>query len=98
MLSRRSPAADISAQLPTNTGEWAQPTCALSNCLAGATATVVSVGCGDAEACRLRALGLCEGASVSVVGSRDCTLLDVRGSRLAVGQALAARITVLPVA
>lgn len=72
--------------------------CALSACLAGSRATVLDVGCGDAEACRLRALGLCEGASVNVVRSRDHTLLEVRGSRIAVGAALASGITVLPVA
>lgn len=71
--------------------------CALSTCVAGARATVLEVRCGDAEACRLRALGLCEGASVSVVGSRDCTLLEVRGARLAVGHTIASGITVLPV-
>ena len=72
--------------------------CALSACLGGSRVTVLDVGCGDAEACRLRALGLCEGASVNVVRSRDHTLLEVRGSRLAVGAALASGITVLPVA
>ena len=71
--------------------------CALDTCVAGSRATVLEVRCGDAEACRLRALGLCEGASVSVVGSRDCTLLEVRGARLAVGRAIASGITVLPV-
>lgn len=99
MLSRHTPATAVPAQRPQATaGDGSRPACALSTCLAGATATVLSVACGDAEACRLRALGLCEGASISVVGSRDCTLLDVRGSRLAVGHALAASITVLPVA
>ena len=71
--------------------------CSLAACAAGARATVLEVRCGEAEACRLRALGLCEGASVSVVGSpRHCMLLDVRGSRLAVGTALSAAITVRP--
>jgi Fe2+ transport system protein FeoA len=57
---------------------------------------VLDVGCGENEACRLRALGLCEGASVSVVRTHDCTLLEVRGSRLALSAALASGITVLP--
>jgi Fe2+ transport system protein FeoA len=70
--------------------------CPLSACVAGSRATVLEVRCGDVEACRLRALGLCEGASVSVVRSRDCTLLEVRGARLAVGSAIAAGIVVLP--
>ena len=70
--------------------------CALSACAAGSRATVLAVGGGESEACRLRALGLCEGASVNVVRSRDCTLLEVRGSRLALSSALASGITVLP--
>ncbi len=56
------------------------------------------MGCGEMEACRLRTLGLCEGAAVNVVRTRDCTLLEVRGSRLAVCLSLASDITVLPVA
>ena len=71
--------------------------CTLAACAAGARATVLEVRCGEAEACRLRALGLCEGASVSVLDTpRHCTLLNVRGSRLALGSALSAAITVLP--
>jgi len=54
------------------------------------------MACGEVEACRLRALGLCEGASVSVVDRRHCMLLEVRGARLALGAALTAGITVLP--
>jgi len=71
--------------------------CTLASCAAGSRATVLEVRCGEAEACRLRALGLCEGASVSVVESRHCMLLEVRGARLALGAALTAGITVLPV-
>ena len=70
--------------------------CPLAACASGSRATVLSVRCGDAEACRLRALGLCEGASVSVVDARASMLLDVRGARLALGRAITAGITVLP--
>jgi Fe2+ transport system protein FeoA len=71
--------------------------CTLAACAPGARATVLEVRCGEAEACRLRALGLCEGASVSVLDTpRHCTLLNVRGSRLALGSAISAAITVLP--
>ena len=71
--------------------------CSLAACTAGAHATVLEVRCGEAEACRLRALGICEGASVSVLNTpRHCTVLDVRGSRLALGSAISAAITVLP--
>ena len=70
--------------------------CLLAACATGSRATVLSMRCGDAEACRLRALGLCEGASVSVVERRHCMLLDVRGARLALGSAITAGITVLP--
>lgn len=71
--------------------------CALSTCIAGSRATVLEVRCAHADACRLRALGLCEGAAVSVVNSRDCTLLEVRGARLAVSSAIAAGIMVMPI-
>ena len=70
--------------------------CPLAACASGARATVLAMGCGDAEACRLRALGLCEGASVSVVEKRHCMLLEVRGARLALGASITAGITVLP--
>ena len=71
--------------------------CALSACAPGSRATILEVRCGDADACRLRALGLCEGASVSVVRSRDTnTLLEIHGSRLAVGSSIAAGIMVMP--
>lgn len=52
--------------------------------------------CDGTEACRLRNLGLYEGACVRVLDSQDGLLLEVRGSRLAVGAALASSITVLP--
>jgi Fe2+ transport system protein FeoA len=70
--------------------------CRLGDCVAGASATVVSLGCGENEACRLRELGLMEGANVNVVDARQCMLLDVRGSRLALSPAITAGITVLP--
>jgi Fe2+ transport system protein FeoA len=57
----------------------------------------VDVACGPDEACRLRALGVCEGASVNVIDVRHCMLLEVRGTRLALGDALTAGITVQPV-
>lgn len=73
-------------------------TCALAACRKGSRATVVDIGCAADEACRLRALGLCEGTSVSVIDARHCMVVDVRGTRLALGSALTAGITVQPVA
>jgi ferrous iron transport protein A len=70
--------------------------CPLAACRNGNRAVVVSVDCPAAEACRLRALGVYEGASVAVVDSRNGLLLQVRGSRLAIGAAVAAAITVIP--
>jgi Fe2+ transport system protein FeoA len=70
--------------------------CPLMACKTGNRAVVVRVGCEGAEACRLRALGLYEGARVSVVDSRNGLLLQVRGVRLAIGAAMAAAITVIP--
>lgn len=71
--------------------------CTLSQCRPGSRATVIGLdACGSDEACRLRALGLCEGTSVSVIDSRHAMVLDVRGTRLALGSALTAGITVQP--
>lgn len=93
LLSRRkSPSAS-----PALPADVAGASCSLASCAAGAQATVLEVRCGEAEACRLRALGLCEGASISILDTpRHCTLLNVRGSRLALGSAISAAITVLP--
>ncbi|MGV3709855.1 MAG: FeoA family protein [Gemmatimonas sp.] len=68
--------------------------CALSACQSGSQATVVDIGCSPDEACRLRAMGVCEGARISIIDSRHCMVLDVRGTRLALGNALTAGITV----
>lgn len=82
---------------PLATGVSKAPiACRLGDCVAGASATVVSLGCGEHEACRLRELGLMEGASINVVDARHCMLLDVRGSRFALSPAITAGITVLP--
>ena len=72
--------------------------CTLGACRAGSWATVVEMACGDQEACRLRALGLCEGARVNVVDARHATLLEVRGTRIAIGRALSDGIVVRPIA
>ncbi len=76
--------------------EAARP-CTLSQCRPGSRATVIGLDdCGSDEACRLRALGLCEGTAVSVIDARHAMVLDVRGTRLALGSALTAGITVQP--
>lgn len=95
-LMTASVAPQQSAEPQVAAAAPARVACPLSSCAPGSRATILEVRCGDAEACRLRALGLCEGASVSVVRSRDCTLLEVHGSRLAVGSSIAAGIMVLP--
>ncbi len=56
----------------------------------------MDIECSADEACRLRALGLCEGTDVGIIDSRHAMLLDVRGTRLALGSALTAGITVRP--
>lgn len=76
--------------------EGCMESCALMACKTGNRAVVVRVGCDAAEACRLRAMGIYEGARVSVVDSRNGLLLQVRGARLAIGAAVAAAITVIP--
>jgi Fe2+ transport system protein FeoA len=72
------------------------PTCALAACAPGSRATVVDIACSADEGCRLRALGLYEGSKVCVVDSRHCMVLDVRGTRLALGRTLTTGITVQP--
>ena len=89
-----------SIQLPTLQSQHtaaAQTTCALNACPAGTRVTVVDIECSGDEACRLRALGFCEGTSVNVIDARDAMLLEVRGTRIALGSALTAGITVQPV-
>lgn len=71
--------------------------CPLADCVRGHRAVVVRVDCDAADACRLRALGVYEGARVDVVDSRNGLLLQVRGSRIALGAAVAAAIAVIPV-
>ena len=89
----------MAAQLPT-LDQQPEPgprrTCALASCATGVRATVVELECSADEACRLRALGLCEGTDVSVIDARNAMLLDVRGTRLALGSDLTAGITVQP--
>jgi Fe2+ transport system protein FeoA len=70
--------------------------CTLAACATGCRAAVLQMECDGPEASRLRSLGLFEGACVTVVDSRNGMLLDVRGSRLALGSALASAIRVLP--
>lgn len=72
--------------------------CPLAACAPGARATVLALCCGHADACRLRALGFSEGTQVDVVDARHAMLLDVRGTRIALGRALTAGITVQPLA
>ena len=95
-LRRKTVAAPVVVGADSPVESAVTGSCLLAACATGSRATVLSMRCGDAEACRLRALGLCEGANVSVVEARHCMLLDVRGARLAVGSAITAGITVLP--
>jgi Fe2+ transport system protein FeoA len=46
------------------------------------------------DACQLRVLGMCEGADVHVIDSQHGMLLDVRGTRLALGAMITEMITV----
>lgn len=70
--------------------------CPLLESEAGRPATVVAIACGEQDACRLRAMGVYEGATVSVINKRHVLLVDVQGTRLAVGSDLAQDITVQP--
>jgi len=70
--------------------------CPLAACASGCRAAVLRVECENGEAHRLRGLGLFEGSFVRVLDSRNGMLLEVKGSRLALGSTLASAITVLP--
>ncbi|MQA90296.1 MAG: hypothetical protein GEU90_08675 [Gemmatimonas sp.] len=70
--------------------------CLLTSCGRGSRAAVLRMDCAGEEAKKLRNLGLYEGSCVTVLDRQDGYVLDVRGSRLAVGRHLAGAITVLP--
>ena len=97
--NKAAPARQLTV-LPAESGATgasdAPRACLLASCAVGARATVLEMSCDDAQACRLRALGVCEGASVSVLDARHAMLLEVRGTRIALGKALTAGITVRP--
>lgn len=93
-LFRRSRALPVLPAAPAA----ADGACTLGAVRAGSWAMVVEMRCGDQEACRLRALGVCEGARVNVVDARHATLLEVRGTRIALGRSLSDGITVRPIA
>jgi Fe2+ transport system protein FeoA len=70
--------------------------CPLAACASGCRAAVLRMECEHGEAHRLRGLGLFEGSCVEVIDSRNGMLLEVKGARLALGEALARAIKVLP--
>ena len=71
--------------------------CPLGACAPGSRATILCIACPAHDAQRLRTLGLFEGARVGVVDTRGGIVLDVRGSRVALGDSVVASITVRPV-
>jgi Fe2+ transport system protein FeoA len=91
MLKRLRELAGLAPKTESGCGS-----CTLSACATGCRAAVLGMECESTEASRLRSLGLFEGACVTVVDSRNGMLLDVRGSRLALGSGLASAIRVLP--
>jgi len=70
--------------------------CPLAACASGCQAAVLRMECDHGEAHRLRGMGLFEGTCVRVLDSRNGMLLEVKGSKLALGEQLARTITVLP--
>jgi Fe2+ transport system protein FeoA len=70
--------------------------CPLAACANGCRAAVLRMECEHGEAHRLRGLGLFEGSCVRVLDSRNGMLLEVKGSKLALGETLARSITVVP--
>jgi Fe2+ transport system protein FeoA len=71
--------------------------CPLGACAPGAMVTVLCIDCPALDAERLRTLGMFKGVRVRVVDTRAGMVLDVRGSRLALGLSVVAGITVRPV-
>ncbi len=69
-------------------------TCRLAECQTGECAKVRGIHCAQADAERLRTLGLYEGASIGVVDCQNGLLLDVCGARLAVDGGVARAIIV----
>jgi Fe2+ transport system protein FeoA len=59
---------------------------------------VLCIVCPALDAQRLRTLGLFEGVQIRVIDTRSGMVLDVRGSRLALGRTVASGITVRLVA
>jgi Fe2+ transport system protein FeoA len=78
---------------PTSTTS-ACDSCPLATCAAGREATVVCIDRPARDAQRLRSLGLFEGARIGIVDTRGGMVLDIRGSRLALGREIVAAITV----
>ena len=72
--------------------------CPLAACATGCRAAVLRMECPMDDAHRLRGMGLFEGTCGHVIDSRNGMLLEVKGSRLALGEALASSIKVLPLA
>jgi Fe2+ transport system protein FeoA len=72
--------------------------CPLAACATGCKASVLRMECPIDDAHRLRGMGLFEGTCVHVIDSRNGMLLEVKGSRLALGEGLASAIKVLPLA
>ena len=68
--------------------------CPLGSCASGRRALIVCLNCPSLEARRLRSLGVFEGASVAIVGTRNGILLEVQGARLALGGSIAMAVTV----
>jgi Fe2+ transport system protein FeoA len=71
--------------------------CPLAACTAGTQVTVLCILCHALDVQRLRTLGVFQGARVRVVDARGAVVLDVRGSRLALGHSVVSGITVRPV-
>ena len=93
MLKRLLARVTTRKQAPARCAE-----CPLAACASGCQAAVLRMECDHGEAHRLRGMGLFEGTCVRVLDSRNGMLLEVKGSRLALGQSLASSITVLPLA
>jgi Fur family ferric uptake transcriptional regulator len=70
------------------------PTRLLASCLAGETVEIVEIVGGHGITHRLMALGLVRGTEVQVLSNEGTVVLDVRGSRIAIGHGQAQKVVV----
>lgn len=96
-LRHPEPFASLEGRLREGSPASRCDSCPLGVCDVGCQAMILGISCPAGDAQRLRSLGLFEGARVGIIDTRSGMVLDIRGSRLALGWEIVAGITVCPV-